>query len=321
MSSWRSSTQTRYGSAWTKWNSWCVQRQEDPISCNLNRFSEFLAELFDAGLQYRTISVYKSAISVSRLPVDGCLLGSHPLVTHFMKGVHELRPMQPKVFNTWSVNTVLLFLRSLHPAEDLPLKTVTFKFVMLSALVSATRSSYLHQFDLKFHYVKDSCHYFIIPGLVKGSRRNKPHLQVCLPSFPEDPRLCIFTYCKEYIKRTQALRPRSFSKDSLFLSYIKPHRPVKTCSIARWVKRVLSLSGIDTSHFTAHSTCSPATSSAYKSGVSIAEIMRVTDWSQASTFKRFYEKPCKDMFALRILSSADSVEICGNGNEEETIKK
>ena len=181
-----------------------------------------------------------------------------------MKGVHELCPPQPRVFNTWSVNTVLLFLRFLHPAEDLPLKTLTFKFVMLSALVPAARSSYLHQFDLKFHCLKDNCYYFIIPGLVKGSRPDKPHLEVCLPSFPEDPRLCISTYCKEYIKRTQALRPRFSSKDPLFLSYIKPHRPVKTCSIARWVKRVLSLSGIDTSLFTAHSTRSVATSSAYK---------------------------------------------------------
>ena len=192
----------QYGSAWAKWSSWCVQWQEDPISCNLSRFLEFLAELFDAGLQYRTINVYRSAISVSCLAVDGCLLGSHPLATRFMKGVHELRLPQPRVFNTWSANTILLFLRSLHPAEDLPLKTLTFKFVMLSALVSAARCSYLHQFDLKFHYVKDNCYYFIIPGLVKGSRPNKPHLEVCLHSFPEDPRLCIFTYSKEYIKRT-----------------------------------------------------------------------------------------------------------------------
>ena len=103
MSSWRSGTQAQYGSAWAKWSSWCVQWQEDSISCNLNRFLEFLAKLFDAGLQYRTINVHRSAISVSHIPFDGCLLGSHPLVTHFMKGVHELRPLQPRVFNTWSV--------------------------------------------------------------------------------------------------------------------------------------------------------------------------------------------------------------------------
>ena len=60
-----------------------------------------------------------------------------------MKGVHELCPLQPRVFSTWSVNTVLLFLRSLHPAEALPLKTSTFKFVMLYALVSIARSSFL----------------------------------------------------------------------------------------------------------------------------------------------------------------------------------
>ena len=100
ISSWRSSTQAQYKSAWAKWSRWCVQRQEDPISCNLNHFLEFMAAPFDAGLQYRTINVYRSAISVSHLPVDGCLLGSRPLVTRFMEGVHELCPLQPRVFNT-----------------------------------------------------------------------------------------------------------------------------------------------------------------------------------------------------------------------------
>ena len=38
MSTWRSSTQAQYGSAWAKWSSWCVQWQEDSIPCNLNCF-------------------------------------------------------------------------------------------------------------------------------------------------------------------------------------------------------------------------------------------------------------------------------------------
>ena len=57
MSSWRSGTQAQYKSAWSKWSSWCAEKQEDPVSCDISCFLELLSELFDNGLQYRTINV------------------------------------------------------------------------------------------------------------------------------------------------------------------------------------------------------------------------------------------------------------------------
>ena len=41
---------------------------------------------------------------------------------------------------------------------------------MLSALVSASRCSHLNQFDLKHHHIKDENYFFVVVGLVKGSR-------------------------------------------------------------------------------------------------------------------------------------------------------
>ena len=156
-------------------------------------------------------------------------------------------------------------------------------------------------------------------GLVKGSRPKKPHMEICLPSFPEDPTLCSFSYCEEYIRRTQTHRPDSSSKDLLFSSYIKPHKPVKICTIARWVKEVLSLSGIDISQFSAHSTHSASTSTAFKSGVPISDIMKVADWTEVSTFKTFYQKPIKDSYGVKILSSANIMEIRNYGNEKDAL--
>ena len=66
------------------------------------------------------------------------------------------------------------------------------------------------------------------------------------------------------------------------MSHIKPHNPVKICTIAHWMKEVLSLSGIDISQFSAHSTRSASTSTAFKSGVPISDIMKVADWTRAS---------------------------------------
>ena len=51
----------------------------------------------------------------------------------------------------------------------------------------------MYQFDVKYHYIKDENYFSVVVGLVKGSRAKKPHLEICLPSFPEHPVLCSFS--------------------------------------------------------------------------------------------------------------------------------
>ena len=133
--SWRSSTEKHYQSAWKSFDSWCFEKSEDPVSCPVNIVLEFLTDLFDKGLQYRTINTYRCAISVTHLPVDGCLIGSHSLVSKFMKGVFQSRPSCPRHLATWDVSVSLSYLRTVSPKEDLSLKEVTFKLTMLMALV------------------------------------------------------------------------------------------------------------------------------------------------------------------------------------------
>ena len=105
---------------------------------------EFLTDLYCQSYQYRTINIYRSTISASHLPIDGSPIGSHPLISCFMKGIFELRPPQPRLCTTWNVMNVLKYLKSLSPPEGLNLKQLTLKVVMLSALVSAARCSFLH---------------------------------------------------------------------------------------------------------------------------------------------------------------------------------
>ena len=89
-------------------------------------------------------------------------------------------PLKAQVFTTWDVGTVLRYLKKFHPAGTLSLKMLTLKLVMLSALVSASRCSYLYQFDLKYHYIKDENYFFVVAGLVKGSTPKKPHTEIRL---------------------------------------------------------------------------------------------------------------------------------------------
>ena len=80
--------------------------------CPENTVLEFLTALFDEGLQYRTINTYHCAISMTHLPVDSSLIDSHPLVSRFMKGVFQSRPLCPRYLATWDVSVVLSHLRT-----------------------------------------------------------------------------------------------------------------------------------------------------------------------------------------------------------------
>ena len=53
---------SNYDFTWGKLVSWCAERKIDTFCSNINRRLEFLFQLFQNGLQYRTINNYRSAI-------------------------------------------------------------------------------------------------------------------------------------------------------------------------------------------------------------------------------------------------------------------
>jgi len=87
-------------------------------------------------------------------------------------------------------------------------------------------------------------------------------------------------------------KERRNNETFLLLGLVKPHKPVKSCTIARWMVEILSLAGIDTSTFKAHSTRSASSSKAMCQGVPLDEIVKRGHWSSATTFEKFY---CKDI--------------------------
>ena len=62
------------------------------------------------------------------------------------------------------------------------------------------------------------------------------------------------------------------------------------------VKDILSLSGIDTSVFKAHSTRSASTSKANSTGLSEKDILKRGSWKNSSTWQRFYKKDFESNF-------------------------
>lgn len=51
---------------------------------------------------------------------------------------------------------------------------------------------------------------------------------------------------------------------------------------------MMTLSGIDTTKFKAHSVRGVSTSKAFRSGVSVDDVIKMTDWTNAGTFLKFY---------------------------------
>ena len=87
---------SHYESAWRKWDSWCSRKQVDPISGPLSAVLDFLAELFQGGLEWSTIAGYRSSISAYHDPIDGVSVGKHPRVCALLKGVFNKRPPVPR---------------------------------------------------------------------------------------------------------------------------------------------------------------------------------------------------------------------------------
>jgi len=117
--------------------------------------------------------------------------------------------------------------------------------------------------------------------------------------FLENQNLCVFTTLESYLERSKSWRK---TETQLLLSFISPHKAESTSTISRWIVEVLKLSGIDTDSFKAHSTRSAVASKAKKLGISTKEIIKRGNWSNESTFQKFYAKQIEgDDFQENIL--------------------
>ena len=289
ISSWRDKTNTNYNSAWRKWDAWCAKRGLSSFTADVSAILSFLADEFEAGRQYRSLNCYRSALSSTLLPVEGILVGQHPLVIRLLKGVFNLRPPMPRYTHTWDVSKVLTLLKEMGPNENLNLKRLTQKLVMLLALVLGQRCSDLVRLSLSGHsYTSDSV---VLPclGLAKQAKPNNEQcLQpVVIKSF-KDKLLCPVACIRAYESSTSKLRTDGVWK--LFLAVIPPHQPLTSLSIARWIKKSLKEAGIDEC-FTAHSTRTASATAAAMSGISTKEIMSRAGWSSEHTFTKFYYRP------------------------------
>ena len=246
-----------------------------------------MAGLFEKGLQYNTIAGYRSAISAYHDHISGVPVGKVEEVTLLLKGIFNKRPTQPRFNFIWDVEVVIRFIVSMQDNHLLDDKILTKKLTVLLALTSVARAHEICYLDIGLMSKHSSGYTFQFGKITKTTKERRPRPPIKFTKFLEDPKLCVCECIDTYLERS---KPWRGNNQQLLLSFISPHNPISPKTVSRWITDFLKMAGIDTTHFTAHSTRSAASSKAKSMGASTSEILKRGHWSKESTFQKYYGK-------------------------------
>ncbi|CAG2190131.1 unnamed protein product [Mytilus edulis] len=270
LQSWRQSTGKQYGTYFKRWMCFSNKKQTDPLDPSINTVLSFLSSLYDSGLSYSAINTAKSAISSICSVTSGIDIGKHKLVTRYMRGIFNARPSLPKYTETWDVNIVLDYLKTLPANEELTLLQLSQKLALLLMLLSAQRCQTVHLIKLNNITISNDNMKVYIVDLVKQSKPGK-HIGPLEFNRHDDCKLCVIIAMEEYLKRTSKLRGQ---EKSLFISCVKPFKTVTKSTISRWIKQLLGKAGIDIKVYGTHSCRSASSSSAAAHGIPLNNILK-----------------------------------------------
>eukprot|EP00117_Sycon_ciliatum_P029917 scpid27914/ scgid5713/ len=232
LASWRSLTDRVYQSAWNTWCDWCATRQIDSLGV-LSEVLDFLTSQFRLARLYHTLGLYRSVMSMTLPPIDGVVVGPHPLVSHMLPGAYQSRPSQPCYGSMWNVQAVLDWFRNMSFTHE-SLKELTLRLTMLLALTGARRCSELQKLDVRFMDIIVNAASFGIPTFTQNQRVGDPAKQFVFPACPQHPPLCVDAL-RQYSARTEreSFPPAAAaSANPLLLSLRRPHKPVSPSTVA-----------------------------------------------------------------------------------------
>ena len=83
---------------------------------------EFLADQYDLGVQYRSLTIYSDSQLHAHPQVDNVDVGSHPLVQRLLKGMFNSRPPVSHDNKSWNTSIVVEYIESCSTEELSALK-------------------------------------------------------------------------------------------------------------------------------------------------------------------------------------------------------
>ena len=308
-SSWAPSTQSTYNSELRKWFQYC---EENALTLHKPTFElalKFLVWLHDVKkARYSTIYSARSAMSAFTPPQQEVTFGKHPLVSRVVKGMFRERPRIPRRVVIYDTNKVIRYFSRMPANHELLLEQLTKKLTTLLCILSGQRSQSLSKLYIEHMHREDTVITFFIPKMLKGTTPTFHQQPLEFEYFPYDKNTCVYSCIMEYMKRTELIRENLPREDeeklSFILSYHPPHMPVKSATLARYVKDTLGEAGIDITVFTTHSTRSASTSKANNLGLSLKDISKAAGWRGESTFQKHYKFRVTKNLGTELLGAA-----------------
>ena len=219
----------------------------DPYSASLVQVADFLTDLFNNGLQYRTIAGYRSMLSAVLQPINNIPVGQYPYIIRLLKGVFNTRPSKVKILPEWDLQLVLNMLQKqpFEPLRKASLKHITFKLIFLMAISTFRRCSDLQSLKIRKGSVcvQKKGITFIRHGLAKQDRESHFGSKIFVPAFNENYRLDPKRALYWYLKKTQLLRVSSDGtvERKIFLALNKPYQAVSTQTISNWIVQTIRM--------------------------------------------------------------------------------
>lgn len=302
------STRALYANRWKLFCVWCADQEVDPATCPIPALLRYLQVLLHRGLTASTLRVYVAAISARHVLVDGRTVGSHPLVSRYLRGAARERPPHVTRVPSWDLPVVLEALCSppFEPLEQADLKWLSVKTAFLLAITTAKRVGELHALSVAqdcLRWTSDGSEVTMwpnpafLPKRLSAFHINQPiRLSAYSPQtgtegqHPDARLRCPIRALRRYVDATSGFR----RSDALFLCY-GGHR--RGCALSKqrlshWiveaVLRAYERKGLPLPPVKCHSTRGVSASWAALKGVPLADICAAATWASPCTFARFY---------------------------------
>jgi hypothetical protein len=228
---------------------------------------------------------------------DSDKVKSHPVIKLMLEGMNISRPMARKVWPSWDLPIVLekLNQRPYEPIQSASLHDVAKKTLFLLAVASGRRCSELHALSVGKHMVfsKAGVTLYFRPGFLAKNERSDFSASPIFVSVLTQSQLrvrrlgCPVRALKWYVNRTQIVRGNI---EQLFVTNIKPFRPVAKSTLAGWLVDIICTSAAvqDSGIPRAHSVRAYSASWAFAKGLSISDIINTVSWRSQNTFVKAY---------------------------------
>ena len=264
-----------------------------------------MSSLFEMGLGYGGIASARSALGNFVTTPGYHRLADHPLIQKFLKGIGNVRPPKPRYTMIWDTTLLIKYLASLNNV-DLDFQRACWKTSALLTILSGQRVSTIHKFRVSNLRLTDNLALFNITDFLKQSKPTCKPKPVVFHTYPHNEHLCPVRLVQVYMEKRASL-PSGAAFDAFFLTHRRPHHPAAKDTIARWVKTVLHLSGVDIDIYKPHSCRSASTSHAKLAGVPLEDILRAGQWKSSDCFTTFYDREIERTDFTATQPFADSI--------------